>query len=148
MSHTTEIGSIVFTDIAALEAAVKDLNAAGVRCSLVKNAVPRAFYQDQQGMGKADYVLKLDNCRFDVGFYHDEAKKGYVARTDLWGGHISAVLGAQAKEGEDTTQAAMGKLYQAYGVQAVTRQAARQGYSVRKVVKPDGTISLSVTGMK
>jgi len=148
MSHTSEISSIVFTDIVALQAAVHDLQAAGVRCSLEKEGTPRAYFSNQQGMGPADYVLRLQDARFDVGFYYDAAKKAYVARTDLWAGHVASVLGAKAKPGENQEQAALGKLYQAYGVQAATRQAVKQGYTVRKIVRDDGTIALSMTGMK
>lgn len=142
MSHTTEIKSIVFTDIAALRAAVAELNTLGVKCSLLENTTPRAYYQNQQGLGKADFVLKLDDCPYDVGFYKDEEVKGYVARTDLFAGRVHAVLGAKAQGNEKPEQAALGKLYQMYGVHAATRQAAKQGYAVRRVTKPDGTIQL------
>ena len=54
MSHTTEIGNIVFSDIDALRAAVNELNTHGVKCSLEKGGNPRAFYANQQGMGAAD----------------------------------------------------------------------------------------------
>lgn len=142
MSHTTEIGEIVFKDMTALTAAVAEMQANGVRCSLVKDAAPRAYYQNQQGMGPANYVLKLDDAPYDVGFYKDDKKGGYVARTDLFLGHVARVLGAQAKTGESQSQAALGKLYQTYAVHATTRQAVKQGYSVRRVNKPDGTVSL------
>lgn len=148
MSHTTAVDSIVFTDIHALEGALGDLRASGVRCSLVKDATPRAFYENQQGMGKADYVVRLDDARYDVGLYYDKDKKGYVARTDLWGGSVQKVLGVRVQPGEHPHQAALGKLYQHYGVQAATRAAVKQGYTVRKIVKEDGTIALQMTGMK
>jgi len=142
MSHTTEISSIVFNDIEALRLAVRDLQAAGVKCTLVEKATPRAYYQNQQGMGAADYVLQLQDCPYDVGFYHDDKAKGYVARTDLFMNHVSRVLGATASAGEKPEQAALGRLYQSYAINAATRQAAKQGYAVRRVTKPDGTVQL------
>jgi hypothetical protein len=142
VSHTTEISSIVFSDIEALRLAVRDLQKSGVRCELREKATPRAFYNNQQGMGLADYVLHLHDSPYDVGFYTDSKVKGYVARTDLFLGHVQKVLGAPAQKGEKEEQAALGRLYQAYAVNAATRQAARQGYSCRRVTKADGTVQL------
>lgn len=143
MSHTTEISEIVFTDIASLESAVKELATKhGINCALVKNKAPRAYYQNQQGLGVADYVLELKDAKYDVGFYKVEGKKGYTARTDLFAGSVASVLGATAATGESREQAALGKLYQMYAVHAATRQAAAKGYQVRRITKPDGTISL------
>lgn len=144
MSHTTEIEAVVIQDIAALETTVAELNKAGVKCSLVKDATPRAFYQNQQGMGKADYVLKLNDCPYDVGLYRNTTG-GYVARTDLWGGHVAKVLGAAPQGKETPQQAALGKLYQGYAVNAAVRQATKQGYRVQRSTRPDGTVQLTMT---
>ncbi len=144
MSHTTEIGEIVFKDMAALEAAIEEMKANGVRCSLLRKTTPLAYYQHQKGLGAADYVLKLEDAPYDVGFYKDDKKGGYVARTDLFLGHVARVLGAQAKGSESPAQASLGKLYQTYAVHAATRQAVKQGYMVRRVNKPDGTVSLGM----
>lgn len=143
MSHTSEIKSVVFTDIDALQAAVAELNKSGVRCSLLKDATPRAFYENQQGMEKAPYVLRLSDAKYDVGFYQNDTG-GYVARTDLWGGSVASVLGVKAQNGEPAAQAALGKLYQSYAVNAAVRQAARQGYRVMRSTRPDGTIQLTM----
>ena len=125
MSHTSEISAVAIVDIAALEGAVSDLKASGVRCSLVKNAKPRAFYNNQQGMGVAPYVLKLEDSPYDVGFY-ENGQGGYVARTDLFAGHIQRILGTTVRGPKETAeQAALGKLYQTYAVNAAIRQAPR-----------------------
>ena len=142
MSHTTEISSIVFNDVEALRLAVRDLQKAGVKCTLKEKATPRAYYANQAGMGPAEYVLELQDSPYDVGFYHDPKVKGLVARTDLFLGHVNKVLGVPARNDEKHEQAALGRLYQAYAVQATTRQAARQGYSVRKVTRADGSVQL------
>lgn len=147
MSHTTSISDIVFSDIAALESAVKELQKSGVNCTLVKNATPRAYYANQTGMGEAPYVLQLGGAKYDVGFYWNDQKKGYEARSDFFGGSVAGALGAKAATAEEGERAKLGKLYQMYGVHAATRKAVQSGYSVRRMTKPDGTISL-VMGVK
>lgn len=146
MSHTTTIDTIVFSDVDALQAAVNELAGKGVRCSLSKGGTPRAYFPDQTGMGPADYVLRLEDAPYDIGFYKDQSKGGYVARTDLFAGHISRILGAPKVNNESDAQAALGKLYRTYAAHAVTRQAMRQGRSVRRIDNPDGSIRMVVTG--
>lgn len=149
MSHTTAIEGVVFSDIAALQAAVEELNSKGIKCSLEKDATPRAYYKDQSGMGKADYVLRLHDCPYDIGFYHKEGTKaGYEARTDLFAGHVARILGVPTRAGGNAMQAALGKLNQTYAIHAATRQAAKQGYSVRRVNKEDGSVRLVVEGIR
>lgn len=143
MSHTSEISAVAIVDIAALEGAVAELKAAGVRCSLVKDTTPRAFYATQEGMGQAPYVLKLEDSPYDVGFY-ENGKGGYVARTDLFAGHVQRILGAVRGAKETAEQAALGKLYQTYAVHAAIRQATRQGYRVQRSVKADGSVQLTM----
>jgi hypothetical protein len=148
MSHTTEINNIVFADIEALKAAVNELNSKGIKCTLVKGGTPRAYYQNQQGMGAADYTLQLDGSPYDIGFYTDKEKKGLVARTDLFMGHVARVLGAQASAGESQAQAALGQLYQTYAIHAATRKAVQQGMSVKRVNNADGSVRLVVGGIR
>ncbi len=140
MSHTTEIKDIVFSDIEALRAAVADLNKMGVKCTLKEKATPRMYSPGQ--LPEAPYVLNLTNASYDVGFYFDKAMGGYIAKTDFFGGTVAKQLGAKTSGKESQNQGYMGKLYQAYAVAAASRQAIRQGYSVRRVTKPDGSIQL------
>lgn len=145
MSHTTEITDIVFNDIEALKLAVGELRRNGIDCELKQKATARAYYPDQSGMaGEMDYVLRLKGAPYDVAFVKTDDGKGYAARTDLWNGNVERVLGATAREGESKEQAALGKLNQMYAVHAATRQAAKQGFSVRRVTKPDGSIQLVI----
>lgn len=144
MSHTTSIKAIKIVSIAALEAAVKELAASGIRVTMSKGGTPRAYYPNQQGMGKADYVVSLADAKYDIGLYKD--KDGYEARTDFFGGSVEKVLGANARSPENAQQAKMGRLFQMYGVHAAMEQARRQGHSVRRVTQQDGTISLQITG--
>lgn len=146
MSHVTTIDELVFTDLASLKAAVVSLQKSGVKCSLHANKVPRAYFDGQ--LPQADQVLQLDDARYDVGFYYDAAKKGMIAKTDFYNNSVGAVLGAPTKAGESVAQRNMGKLYHHYAVAAATRQAVKQGYQVRTINKPDGSVQLVMTGMK
>ena len=149
MSHTTTIDDIVFTDVEALKAAVNELSAKGVKCSLEKNTTARAFYQNQDGMaGTHAYVLRLHDCPYDVAFSMDAKKKGLVARTDLFAGRVAGVLGAPAAGKETAAQAALGRLYQTYAIHAATRKAVAQGLSVKRMNNADGSVRLVVGGYR
>lgn len=146
MSHTTEIDAIKITDVVALRSAIAELKSHGVKCDLLENAVPRAYYNNQEGLGKADFVLKLNDSRYDVGLYNDDGK-GYVARCDFWNREVENLLGARAEEGEDAGMAKLGKLYQTYGIHAATNAAVQQGYAVQRINQDGGAVQLVVTGV-
>lgn len=142
MSHTSTIDAIVFTDMGALQAAINELKATGVDCELLENIKPRAYYDNQQGMGVAPYVVKLNKAQYDIGLYKND-DGGYEARTDFYGGSVEKELGVTdaSVTGE---QKKMGKLYQMYGTHAATRKAIQQGYGVTRSTKADGTIQLRI----
>lgn len=146
MSHTTAIKGISIQNIAALRAAIDELNTIGIKCSLIEDATPRAFYPDQKGLGKADFVIKLDASRYDVGLYKN-ADGAYEARTDFWAGEVAKVLGGKATAPEHAQQAQMGKLFQMYGIHAATLEARRTGKMVRRVTNEEtGQVKLVLTG--
>lgn len=145
MSHTSAIKAIQIQSISALRSAITELNTTGVGLTLIENAVPRAYFANQQGMGKADYVVQLSNCPYDIGLYKNE-QGGYEARTDFFAGHVAKVLGAACTKPENREQAQMGKLFQMYAIHAATEVARRKGHSVRRITKADGTVQLEVTG--
>ena len=145
MSHTSTVKAIKIQSVSALRAAVAELISTGVRCELLEQSTPRAYSPNQAGMGKADFVLKLADSPYDVGFYKDK-DGAYEARTDFYMGHIQKVLGAQATCRETYEQAQMGKLFQLYGVHVATETARKQGHMVRRVNKQDGRIALEVSG--
>lgn len=120
------------------------MNEKGIRCELKKDATPRAYYPDQQGLGRAEYVLELKDARFDIGFYQTEG--GFEARTDFWGQHVEKVLGVQACSATSKEQAKLGKMFQAYGIHAAMESARKQGYSVRRAPGENGAEKLIVTG--
>lgn len=141
MSHTTEISAIEIKDISALTAAIKELNSQGIKCSLIKDATPRAYFSNQAGMGQADYVIKLENAQYDIGLYKSD--NGYTARTDLFMGEVAGQVGVKNAK---TPQEALGKLYQTYAIHAATSQAIKQGYTVQRTTGQNGAVKLVVTG--
>lgn len=133
MSHTTTIKSVPIKDIAALRAAVKDLQDAGVKCELRENVRPR-MYSDAQSRatGVCDYVLHLDNSPYDVAFV--KQKDGsYAPAFDEWSGRVAGQIGASCplpNTAEGRAQHAIGKLMQGYGKHAAMNQARAEGYIV------------------
>lgn len=144
MSHTTFINDVVITDIGALRAAIDELKSNGVKCDLLENAKPRAYYSTQEGMGEAPYVIQLKDSRYDVGLYYDESSKGYQARADLFAGEVARSLGDIRSGEQNTTKASLGKLYKLYAVHAATRKAIQQGYTVNRINKQDGSVQLRI----
>lgn len=144
MSHTTTINSVEIKDVAALGAAINELKSKGINCEMLENARPRAYYGNQEGLNKnADYVLKLNDSKYDVGFYKND-QGSYDARCDLWADQVAKQIGVPVTEGVSREQAAIGKLLNLYSVHAVARQAARQGYRVQRVDQDNGAVQLRV----
>ncbi len=144
MSHTATVQSIKIQSVSALRAAITELAQSGIRCSLIENATPRAYFPNQVGMGQAEFVVKLEDSPYDIGLY--KIGNEYEARTDFHAGHISKVLGAPASSLASRQQAQMGKLFQMYGVHAATEAARAKGHMVNRVVRANGKIALEVTG--
>ncbi len=63
MSHTATIKTLMLSDKHAITAAIAELKTKGVNCELLENAVPRAYYSDQKGMGAADMVRAHEDYR-------------------------------------------------------------------------------------
>lgn len=142
MSHTTTIKDIVFADLTALQAAADDLRDRGIDCNLIENAIPRAYYDNQ--LGEAPYVLRLNESRYDVGFYQEDGTEGLVPKCDLYANEISRQLGAKQEEGVSREAAAIGKLRNAYAVAATTNQAIQSGATVNRVDNEDGSVQLVI----
>lgn len=148
MSHTSTIKSIVISSVTALRAAVEELARTGTACRLIEKAKPRAYFENQQGMGLADYVLQLDGASYDVGFYKQE-NNTYEPRTDFWGGSVERVLGTPCPanaSAEVAERHKLGKLLQLYGVHVTMEQARRKGLACRRITGKDGVIKLELTG--
>ncbi len=142
MSHTTTIATLLLSDETAIRAAIAELASKGVKCELLENAIPRAYYSDQ--MGQADMVVKLGASRYDVGLYK-QADGNYEAKADFWGHDVENALGAKPAKDDNATQAKLGKFFSLYAAHAATRKAVQQGYQVRRIDNADGSIQLQVT---
>lgn len=145
MSHTTSLKGVNIRSVPALRAAVAFLQAQGVSCTLIENATPRAYYTQQEGMGLADFVLRLDAAKYDVGLYR-QADGTYEARTDFFMDSVEKVLGVPRQPGYQGDQYKLGRLFQAYAMTAAEERARQQGLMVTRQLLPDGRIKLLATG--
>lgn len=146
MSHTTAIGNVAITDIDALRSTVAKLKAQGINCDLVERQKPRMYYGNQHGV--CDYVLRLHDCPYDVGF--DKNKDGaYVPVFDEWGNHIAKQIGVTGNfTGDNKSKAHIGKLMQGYATEAAINAAVAQGYYVEGTeVDAQGNVQLLIGGM-
>lgn len=146
MSHTSKINAVTIVDINALRAACRELQEKqGVKLTLAENVKPRAFYQSQEGMGVAPYVVQLQDSPYDIGLYKTDNGRGYEARCDLWGGHIAKQLGVKRSDGESVEQAALGKLFRLYAIHAAMRTAVANGHQVQRIDNENGETKLVVS---
>jgi len=186
VSHTTTVKSVPIRSITALEAAVQALQAKGVNCELVKDAKPRNFYRDQinrhikakrpndfifhDDPEECDYVLKLPDAYYDVGFLKDAKTGGLVPLFDDYNGYSTVLewqygkgpirdyIGSKFegsiehwnglhKEGEtDQTLHSLGGLLRAYSQEAVIEAAAMGGHIVDTIEEQkDGTINIEIS---
>lgn len=145
MSHTTAIKAVKIQSVSALRSAIAEMAQKGMQISLKENAHPRAYFNNQAGMGLADFVVEIPGAKYDVGLYKQE-DGSYEARTDYYGGTVAQVLGATPTKPEYADQAKMGKLFQMYGIHAALEAARRKGLTARRIEKADGTIQLELTG--
>lgn len=148
MSHTSVLKTVQINDIQALYNAVEFLKQNGVNCELLQNARPRMYYRDQHGV--CDYVLKLNNASYDVGFAKQN-DGSYVPVFDSWNGIIAREIGADEKlcppaKNETERQARnITRLLNAYVLEASKIQLEQQGYyDFSHEVQPDGTLALIV----
>lgn len=146
MSHTTKVSTVPIKDISALQSAVQELKDQGINCELVENQQPRMYYRDQSG--KCDYVLKLHDTKYDVGFEKQE-DGSYAPIFDEWNNYVGSQIGNKyvaAENNDSVRQAKIGKLMQAYTKNAAINQATAQGYMVsNSYTDNDGNIQLEIT---
>jgi hypothetical protein len=130
MSHTTTLKTVKIQDIAALQEAVEFLKVRGLEAELLQDVQPRMYYGNQYG--KCDYVLRLKNSPYDVGFA--KQKDGsYSPVFDSWAGHLQKQIGNPSSckvptTAEEREAAAVSSLLNAYGVHAAKRQLEQEGY--------------------
>ena len=141
MSHTTTLKGMKIKDAKAMRDAVAGLKRSGINCELLENAKPRMYYSNQEG--KCDFVLRLNDGNYDVGFKFDEKAGEYVAVLDTWNGYVANVIGADRatcpipNTPEGRTQHAMGRFLQEYGLHAAINAATEDGMIVEGYSKDE-----------
>jgi hypothetical protein len=126
MSHFTTIETQV-RDIAALRDACGELD-----LELAEQTNARGYGSNQR---KADYVVRLKGP-YDIAV--DRSQDGAFGLTcDWWGGHVEKEVGK-----------AYGKLLQLYGVYKAQAEARRKGYTTRRQSLKDGSVKLTIGGVR
>ncbi len=152
MSHTTIVKQIPIRDIEALRSAVAELQEQGISCSLEhgENIAPRMYYdrQSEELRGKTEYVLRLPNASFDVGFIRQE-DGSYAPVTDFHAGSVANQIGhtcdCPGMKGASNEERALGKLMQLYGKNAAINQAAANGYMIEEMTYNEETGDYEIT---
>lgn len=154
MSHTTTIKGLAIKDLSAMRSAVAKLKSQGINCDLVANAAPRMYYPDQyrkdKGRATCEFVLKLHDGQYDVGF-EKQADGSYAPIFDDHARYVANKLGASCPmpntpEGRHVHQ--IGKFMQAYAVDAATNAAIASGYMVESSsIDQSGNVQLVLSGM-
>ena len=130
MSHTTTIKNVPIKSIPALKKAVEALQQKGIDCNLKSNKKPRMYYPDQCQV--CDYVLALNNSKYDVGFLKND-KNEYQVLFDTWNDYVAKEIGATCQlpnTAEEKAQHALGQLLQEYSKHVVIEEANNQGYII------------------
>jgi len=127
MSHFTTIETRI-RDIAALRAACAELG-----LELQGAGTARGYYSEQGLPG--EHVIRLRGP-YDIAV--NKTKDGtYGLTTDWWNGHVEKEVGKD-----------FGRLLQLYGVHKAQAEARRKGLTVRRRSLNDGSIKLTIGGLR
>ena len=126
MSHFTTVQTQI-RDVSALREACQELDV-----ELVENAEARGYGSNKR---KGDLVIKLHGP-YDVSV-NRQPDGSLGLTTDWWGGHVEKEVGK-----------GYGKLLQLYGVYKAQAEARRKGYTTRRQGLKDGSIKLTIGGMR
>jgi hypothetical protein len=141
MSHVAKI-EVEIRDLEALAAACQRIG-----CELHMGQREYAWFGTSVGdyplpegfkaadLGKCEHAISVPGASYEVGVVaRRDGRQGYTLLWDSWSsGGLERKLGQGAS-----------RLVQAYGVEAATRAARRQGYSVTETTREDGAIVLKV----
>ena len=126
MSHFTTIQTQI-RDISALRAACNELG-----LKIATRTTARGYGGNKH---KGDLVIRL-NGPYDIAV--NEQKDGSFGLTcDWWGKHVEREVGKN-----------YGKLLQLYGVCKAQSEARRKGYTTRRQALKDGSIKLTIGGVR
>ncbi len=139
-------------DLDALDAACKELSAAGLGVHLHRGVKTYAWYGSSVGdyplpagftkemLGKCDHMISVDGADYQIGVVRNPQGRGFVLLYDFWG--ISKGLPIKEKLGGES----LPKLKQAYAVNRAMAIARKKGQQVRRVVAANDTVTLQITG--
>lgn len=141
MSHVAKI-EVEIKDLEALAAAAKRLGGALVEqstyawygTSVGDYPLPEGFKAED--LGKCERAIRFPDAQYEVGVVRRrDGRPGYTLLWDFWyGGYgLTKAIGAKGE-----------RLSQSYGVEAATRAARRQGYTVTETQAADGSVVLKV----
>ncbi len=126
MSHFTTIETQI-RDESALRAACEEMG-----FTLLEKTQARGYSLNRI---KGDYVIRLKGP-YDIAVNRQE--DGTFGLTcDWWGGHVEQEVGTN-----------YGRLLQLYGVCKAQAEARRKGYPVRRLTLGDGSIKLTIGGVR
>jgi hypothetical protein len=151
MSHIASI-DITITDLAALQAAARELGALWVEGKKTYNwfgqsvgdyPLPTGMTVEQ--LGKCDHVIALPGVRYEIGVVK-RADGNFTLAYDFYGRgrngspHDGEKLLAHFGEG-------LAKIKQFYGLHKATIAARLRGYSTSRKLAANGDIKLQITGI-
>jgi hypothetical protein len=126
MSHFTTIQTQI-KDIEALREACAEL-----KLDVLQNAEARGYGTTQR---HGEFVIRLKGP-YDIAL--DRQTDGtYGLSTDWWEGHVEKEVGSD-----------YGRLLQLYAAHKTAREARKRGLSVQRALRTDGSIKLTIGGIK
>lgn len=150
MSHVVSV-NVVITDLAALEAACKELSLQFMRDQKKHawwgqwandySASNAAYIQSgikPEDYGKCEHAIKVPGSKYEIGVYKNPKGKGFILAYDNYStGHvISEKLGVGLE-----------KLKQLYAANVATMKAKANGWMVNRKWLPNGALKLELAGM-
>jgi len=126
MSHFATIQTEI-KDSAALRAACEEMG-----LPVEENAEARGYYTNRT---PGEFVIRLKGP-YDIAVNRD-GNGNYTLTTDWWEGHVEKEVGPQ-----------FGRLRQLYAVHKASVEARRKGYTVQRRKLNNGSIKLTIGGVK
>jgi hypothetical protein len=126
MSHLTTIQTLL-RDVAALRAACQEMGLA-----VEENAIARGYGSTRHN---GDLVIRLKGP-YDIAVNRQQDGT-FGLTTDWYAGHVEKEVGAN-----------FGRILQLYGVCKAQAEARRKGYTTRRQTLGDGSIKLTIGGVR
>ncbi len=141
MSHNIAIKGVKITDLKALEAAIGELSAEGIKIRLHNSGTFRTYAGQPN---KSDYTIELAGERHDVGLVK-QPDGSYQPVFDPYGmSSRGQGVSCSLDPRENDNRAAIAKVLQRYSVCLTEREMALQGHAVvRETNKETGEIVLT-----